>query len=252
MKASTDTITNVWDFLADRFNTHKNGNEIHPDAAVNIFIGWPIFLDQMEIQRKYLGTKSLEILDFGCGTGKFLKELSKKGNNVTGMDKSNKMVELSKKNASNGIKLYKEEEFYELVDRGELQNKFDVITSMHVFEWIEDINSTLNQLSSILKKNGIFLFAVFPKKHIIDSLRIQDLFEDFDSAENPTVGFANFDGIKVQTFIRDAEFFDEFFRNSNFDKVLEFYPPYSQYFLKHYKWTGSLYPEMMILAYRKL
>ena len=251
MKAYTDTIVNVWDFLAERFNTHKENNEIHPDAAVNIHIGWPVFFDQIELQRNFLGTKTLDILDFGCGTGRFCKALHKKSYKVSGMDRSNKMVQVSKRNVPNSVALYTEKSFGEAIKSKTIYNKFDVITSMHVFEWNEDIEKIASTLVNLLKKNGIILFAVFPKKHIIDSLEIKDLFEDFDSPDNPTYGYANFDGIKVPVFIRDASFFDNLFNSLNCDKVFEFYPPYTKSFIKDYNWKASLYPEMMILAYRK-
>jgi SAM-dependent methyltransferase len=251
MRIETNTLVDEWDMLAERFNTHRIKEEVHPDAAVNIHVGWPVFFQQIEFQAAFLGNRSLEILDFGCGTGGYCIELDKRGHKVSGMDQSNRMVELSTLKVPSDVKLYYREEFWKTVSSGKLDARFDIISSMHVFDWIEDINTTLTGLSRIVKKDGLIMFAVFTKDHIIDSLKIKDLFEDFDSTDNPTSGYANFDGIKVPVFVKDAGYYDSFFHSIGFDKVLEFYPPYTYKFLKDYHWTGSLRPEMQILAYRK-
>jgi len=92
-----------------------------------------------------------------------------------------------------------------------------------------EVNDELNNVKKgvaaaidVLKKDGIFLFTIFPKSHVRDSIKINDLFEDFDSAENHTKGFANFDGVKVPTFIREPSYYDEVFEGLGFEKLLEF------------------------------
>ena len=238
---------NPWDSLAKRFNTKKNILDIHHDAAVNIFVGWPIFLQNIKLQKEYQGKNSLDILDFGCGDGRLCEELHNNSNNVTGIDKSHKMIELAKTHVPSNVNI---KHYAEFLQEGS-DTKFDVITSMHVLDWIEDIESTLNLIIKRLKPGGLFLFSVFPQKHVIDSIKIKDLFEDFDDKANPTVGFANFDGIRVKVFVRKAEYYDAYFQNNGLNKVIEMYPPYPKYFLQNYNWTGSLEPEMLILGYRQ-
>ncbi len=128
---------------------------------------------------------------------------------------------------------------------------YDIVVSMHCFDWIRPIEQVLAQLARALKPRGLMIFAVFPERHIVDSLRIRDLFEDFDFSEQPPTGVANFDGIRVPVYVRSPGFYDGLFARMNFDKVLEYYPPFPRVFLEQYAWRGSLEPEMMILAYQK-
>ncbi|MBI2414588.1 class I SAM-dependent methyltransferase [candidate division WWE3 bacterium] len=237
--------------LADRFNTHKAMDEIHPDAAVNIYVGWPVFFEQIKYQMEFLGRDKLNILDFGCGTGEFCKNLHMKGHKVVGMDKSDSMLEIAKGNSPHDISYC----LKELVDSdGECSifyNQMDVITAMHSFEWNKNIDDIVKDLDKFLVPKGIMLFAVFPKGHVIESLKIKDLFEDFDSEENPTEGFCNFDGVKIPVYIKDPTYFDDIFKKMNYEKVLEFYPQLPKTFLEKYEWHAAMYPEMVILAYRK-
>lgn len=252
MKHALSTIINEWNLLAERFNTHKVESEIHPDAAVNIHIGWPIFFRQIVKQTKISDAKKLNIMDFGCGTGLFCKEAVARGYNIIGVDRSEKMLEYASKKVPSSVKLYSLGEFESQEFLEKYNQHFDVITAMHVFEWIEEIESVISRMSLLLKKGGILMFAVFPKDHIRDSLVIHDLFEDFDSDDDPKFGYANFDGIRVPVFIKSAEEYDEIALRNGFSKELEEYPPYTSEFLKKYNWTASLYPEMAILVYRKL
>jgi 2-polyprenyl-3-methyl-5-hydroxy-6-metoxy-1,4-benzoquinol methylase len=244
-------VNNQWDLLAKRFDTNMSSDQVHPDCAVNIHVGWSILMHQIETQMKLLGKEKGRIFDFGCGAGEFCKALNKQGHKMFGLDRSKAMLELAKSHLPKDITLINGDHTSEVFSNKDFMNKFDTVTSIHSLEWIEDINMALKNLTKLLKKNGLLLFAVFPKAHIVDSIKIKDLFEDFDSITNPSKGFANFDGIRVPVYIRDASYFDAQLADLNFEKVLEYYPPYPKYFLKSYNWSGSLYPEMMVLAYRK-
>lgn len=239
------------DQLAERFNTHKAMDEIHPDAAVNIYVGWPTFFEQIKYQAEFLGKQKLNILDFGCGAGEFCNNLHMKGHMVVGIDRSEAMLNIAKANSDHSITFC----LKELVDSGEecsiYHNQMDVVTAIHSFDWNENIEEIIRQLTGFLVPNGLLIFAVFPKEHVIESLKIKDLFEDFDSEENPTKGICNFDGIKVPVFIKEPSYYDAIFKKLNYSKVLEFYPQYPKSFLTKYKWTGALAPEMVILAYRR-
>lgn len=234
--------------LSDRFNTFKPADEIHPDAAVNIYVGWPTFFELIDKQSDFLGKNSLEILDFGSGAGGFIHELSKKGHFLTGADSSKEMINLAKKNLNNKVNIY---QVKELFDSKKLRNRFDVVTAIHSLDWISNIKQTFKKLDKLLNKNGLIIFAVFPKEHVIESLEIKDLFEDFDSKKNPKRGFCNFDGIRTPVYIRDPIYFDKTFKALNYQKVLEYYPNYPKKFIERYNWKGANFPEMVIFAYRK-
>lgn len=250
---NTPNQKNGWghDTMAELFNTYKDLDEIHPDAAVNIYVGWPPFFEQIRYQMDFLGKKSLKILDFGCGAGEFCNKLHMKGHTVVGIDKSNAMLDIAKSKSPKEIDYC----LKELVDGGiecvNYYNQMDMVTAMHSFDWNEDVESIIKQLSEFLTTGGLMLFAVFPKQHVIDYMEHGELFEELDSNENPTKGICNFDGIKIPFYIKEPKYYDELFDNLNYQKVVEFYPPYPQSFLNKYKWTSDKYSEMVILGYRK-
>lgn len=241
----------IWDKLAERFNTHKVKAFVHPDAAVNIFVGWPIFFELIKKHTADLNKEKLVIMDFGCGVGELCKRLDELGHKVYGVDHSKRMVELARNNVPSEVTIINDNHKSEIFDSDEFKEKIDVITSMHSTEWIEDIEFAFDNWLKILNRTGLIILAVFPKEHVIDSLKIEDLFEDFDSKENPHFGFANFEGIKVPVFIRDERFFDNYFIPKGFVKVSSVLPSYPVTFLKDYNWTGSKFPEMHILAYKR-
>jgi 2-polyprenyl-3-methyl-5-hydroxy-6-metoxy-1,4-benzoquinol methylase len=238
--------------LVDRFNTHKAFDEIHPDAAVNIFVGWPSFFEQIKYQAEFLDKKKLNILDFGCGAGEFIMKLHMLGHTTFGIDASAEMLDLARRKLPKEIQLWHKDEVEE--DGGESNDyfgKMDVVTSIHSFDWNDDVETIIKHLDKFLAPNGLFIFAVFPKKHVIESLKIKDLFTDFDSDSNPTKGICDFDGVRVPVYVKEPVYYDKLFCKMDYEKVLEYYPPYPTVFLKKYKWHGAMYPEMLILAYRK-
>ncbi len=240
----------LWDKLATYFDTHITEEDIEPDAAVNIHIGWPVFFSQIETQSQFLGKKHLSVLDFGCGVGSLCKAFHTQGHNVTGMDYSKEMLQKASLALPKDISLLYGNHKSELF-QNELKNTFDVVTAMHVFDWIRDMPTAITNLTTTLKRDGILIFSVFPEKHIINSLEIEDLFENFDSNANPKRGYANFEGVSIPVYIKGSRYYDRIFKKMGYEKLLEYYPPYPKSFLDKYEWTGSLYPEMLILAYRK-
>jgi SAM-dependent methyltransferase len=240
----------IWDSLSERFNTHKDLKSIHADAAVNIHVGWPTFFFHIDMLKRELGKDQLDIIDFGCGAGALCEELYKRGHNVSGYDHSIKMLNLAKQHTTPKI------QYIHSLERNlkdtQFSEKFDLVTSMHSLEWIEDIEDTFKVLAKTLRKGGLLLFAVFPKQHIRESIEKKDLFEQFNSIINPQKGIANFDGIQVPVYIRDPEEFTKILQKLSFEKILEYYPQYPKNFFETYNWTGAKYPEMVIMSYKKL
>lgn len=96
------------------------------------------------------GKKSL--LDFGCGTGDFLKYAQNKGLDVYGIEPNPDALKLTQKkvgdeNASSS----------NLVD---LDMTFDYITLWHVLEHIPNLNEFITELKTKLKPDGKILIAV--------------------------------------------------------------------------------------------
>lgn len=244
----------LWSQLADRFNTFKVKRCIHPDAAVNIEVGWPVFLSLIKGLTKDFSRDKLSILDFGCGVGEFCRTLAECGHVVTGVDHSEGMLSLANSKVDRGVRLIHADHKHRIFSSQEFTEKYDAVTAIHSLEWISDdeIEEAFLNLSRVIKKNGLMIFAVFPQDHVVDSLKIKDLFEDFDSLEEPHFGYANFDGVKVPVWIRTVTMYDNVLKPLGFKRVFTAEPDYPKDFFKKYSWSGSKYPEMTILAYKKL
>lgn len=97
------------------------------------------------------------ILDFACGTGRILTFLNSQSKNVTGVDLSDTMLEVSRKNLPD-VEIIKADITKNNIFKGNRQ--FDVITAFRFF--LNAQNSlrieVLNALNPILKEDGIFIF----------------------------------------------------------------------------------------------
>jgi SAM-dependent methyltransferase len=79
----------------------------------------------------------MKILDFGCGTGNYIKEFQKRGfNDILGLDTSNKMREIASKKTHVTI--------YERFD--DINERFNVILVIDVVHFIKNIKSLAKEL----------------------------------------------------------------------------------------------------------
>jgi len=141
-------------------NPHKNWNEVY-QLGLNK-IPW----DSQEWRKmsaecvdNFLAESSLDILEYGFGTGHLINHLRSKGNNITGVEKSSDMVELFKN-------LNPEIEVMRVDHPDEIGNKlFDAITCMGVFHHINPLeyDSFLNSFSKMLKPNGKIVLGGWDK-----------------------------------------------------------------------------------------
>jgi len=105
-----------------------------------------------------------KILDIGCGTGRHLIFLSKKGFKMYGFDASPKGISIAKQwlkeeNLRAEIKHHKMEEPFPYPN-----NNFDGIISIQVIHHnrMKDILRTIGEIERVLKKGGL-IFITFPK-----------------------------------------------------------------------------------------
>ena len=94
---------------------------------------------------------SKTILDYGCGTGDFLKTCQRAGWKILGVEPSADARAKAIQNTNGSI--------LEQLPTDE-KNKFDVITLWHVLEHIPDLNSLISKLVSVLDKDGTLFIAV--------------------------------------------------------------------------------------------
>ncbi|MGM0442059.1 MAG: class I SAM-dependent methyltransferase [Elusimicrobiota bacterium] len=104
----------------------------------------------------------LKVLDLGCGTGTILKKIKQKFSNarLTGVDISEKMIEIAKsklKNYEENTKYYVKD-FYDF----KFEDKYDVIVSslaLHHLVTDEDKKNIYQKIYNALSENGIFYNA---------------------------------------------------------------------------------------------
>lgn len=124
---------------------------------------------------------NLIILDFGCGHGLILKEMTliNPSANYIGVDVSETGLVQAKNNLPSGI-------FYKITDGGKIpldDKSVDFIFSSEVFEHIYDINNAFSELKRILKPKGKILLTV-PYHGFIKNILITIF--NFNKHFNPT------------------------------------------------------------------
>jgi len=114
---------------------------------------------KLRIKKKPLD--KINILDIGCGGGLLSEPMTRLGANVTGIDASNKNINIAKLHAKkNKLKIN-----YLCLspEKLKIKKKFDVILNMEIIEHVEDINFFINSCSKLLKKNGLMFVATLNK-----------------------------------------------------------------------------------------
>ena len=101
--------------------------------------------------------KGLNILDIGCGGGLISEPMARLGANVTGIDASNKNIEVAKLHSKkNGLKInYLNKSPENLSD----VEKFDIILNLEIVEHVDNVNLYIKSCYKLLKKNGLMFTA---------------------------------------------------------------------------------------------
>ena len=104
---------------------------------------------------------NLEILDIGCGGGLLTEPMSRLGGNLTGIDASEKNINIAKIHAKkNNLKI---NYICSSPEKLNTKKKYDVILNMEVVEHVENLEIFIKSSSSLLKKNGIMFIATINK-----------------------------------------------------------------------------------------
>ena len=101
--------------------------------------------------------KGLNILDIGCGGGLISEPLARLGANVTGIDASEKNINVAKLHSKkNGLEIN-----YLKASPENLNNfeKFDLILNLEIVEHVENVNLYIKSCYKLLKKNGLMFTA---------------------------------------------------------------------------------------------
>ncbi len=108
-------------------------------------------------KNKKFPLKNLKILDIGCGGGLISEPMSRLGAQVTGVDASDKNIQVAKIHAKKNnlnIKYLKT-----VPENLELQNEFDIILNLEVVEHVENLDLYFSSCFGLLKQKGIMFTA---------------------------------------------------------------------------------------------
>ncbi len=124
---------------------------------------------RMEYITNQITLEDMEILDIGCGGGILAEELSKKGANVTGIDASEKTIEIAKQHSQeNNLKINYECSTLENHLK-KSKKKYDSIICFELIEHVPDQLKLINDISKVSKK-GSKLFLSTINRNIVSFL----------------------------------------------------------------------------------
>jgi 2-polyprenyl-3-methyl-5-hydroxy-6-metoxy-1,4-benzoquinol methylase len=118
------------------------------------------------------GKKTGKLLDYGCGTGDFIKILHDVKWEVNGLEPDEGARKLAQTKVG-------EERVKDLSKLNSLDNNYDVITCWHVVEHIHELNSTLEKLIAAMHPKGKLLIAV-PNITSYDSVHYKEFWAALD------------------------------------------------------------------------
>jgi 2-polyprenyl-3-methyl-5-hydroxy-6-metoxy-1,4-benzoquinol methylase len=134
--------------------------------------------------------KNSSILDFGCGSGGFLKRLKNSGyKDLSGVEVS----EIKTNSASDCF----------LITKTIQKRKYDVILMMDVLEHIEDDSAILREIKSHLKPDGILLLSV-PAYQFL-----------WSNHDNLNMHYRRYNRNSLQKVIKEAKFKTQFMTSWN-------------------------------------
>lgn len=117
-----------------------------------------------------ISTEKGKILDYGCGTGYFLKTCKSGGWDSYGIEPDDSARKLALENTGSNV-------FPDLKALNE--NVFSVITLWHVLEHVHCLQDIFKQLVSLLKNNGKMIIAV-PNHESFDAGKYKEYWAAYD------------------------------------------------------------------------
>ena len=108
--------------------------------------------------------EGLNILDIGCGGGLISEPMARLGANVTGIDASEKNINVAKLHSKkNGLKINYINTSPENLEDIE---KFDVILNLEIVEHVDNVNLYIRSCYKLLKKDGLMFTATLNRSFI--------------------------------------------------------------------------------------
>ena len=143
------------------WNPEGNFKPLHKFNPIRIEYIKKNIIESLKLKNKKKPLEKIKILDVGCGGGLLSEPMSRMGAEVTGIDASNKNINIAKIHSKqSGLKIK-----YICTSPEKLKSdfKFDVILNMEIVEHVENVNLFLKTCSKLLKPNGIMFVATLNK-----------------------------------------------------------------------------------------
>lgn len=137
---------------------YKSGSySSHGDSKGYLFDKIYGTLQKINFQRKHRILEKYTLdkrhLDYGCGTGSFLKYLHNRKWTVTGIEPDQQARSIAQK-TNEAFEIH--QSLHELPEN----QQYTSISLFHVLEHVHQLKETLNKLISILDKNGVLVLAL--------------------------------------------------------------------------------------------
>ena len=116
---------------------------------------------------------SAKILDLACGAGRHAIYLNSKGYNVTGLDLSKQSIKWASQHENESLRFMRQD----MRDSfGELAYDFifNLFTSFGYFDTKEEHQTTINNVASALKSNGVFIIDYLNTYRVVHDLVPED------------------------------------------------------------------------------
>jgi len=227
---------NKWDKLSNIFDTNVKKNQINSAVADNVEILWPLLFRILTRNKK----RNVSVLDYGCGCGGFCEMLNLKGFKVTGIDMAKKMILRAKRNSSGKTTYYTGD--IDVLDSRD--NNFNAITSIMVFQFIQDVSFYIQYFYKLLLKDGVVVIAVFNPKFVEKCKGSEQLFTKHNKLK--------INGTFIATYIRSESEYKKMFSQSGFRLLSLSYPKFTKEFVRKYKWSlPSDVSEYLVMTFVK-
>lgn len=236
----------TWDALAGLFGGPPGYDEIPVEVADHILLAWP---PMVECLRRELGSlQGRTVLDVGCGAGHFTRKLCQLGARAVGIDPSRAMIERALTRVREGLEFR-----CGTVASLPPDERYDAVTALMVFPFVEDLPPLLRDLNRHLRPDGLLVLATYNPGFVRTLLRDGKRFRDFDSLDTPRRGQLDMtDEHALPVFIRYADEYAMLLEEIGFRTVFEARPPFTTEFLIHHPQPFRTHvPEFLIMGFRK-
>ena len=140
-----DSSIRSWDRIADDWARHVDTNDYY-----NVFLT-PATLERLgDVSGK-------RILDLGCGEGGYCRVLKKRGADVTGIDGSEKLINIAKAHSDSSIKFF-------VRNANDLdgikENSFEIVVAAMSLMNVEDYEGSVSEVRRVLNEDGYLLMSI--------------------------------------------------------------------------------------------